>query len=101
MSWCIEASGATGANLITIEPIKMEGSDSGEHVRIRVTPTRGEHPTMPILPRGMVYQDRAGLQYTILNSVMEEKGPDDGEASFWIYNYLALIGAHTLTGLQA
>lgn len=94
MSWRLEASGATGANKVTIEPIQ-EG-----HVRIRVTARNGEHPTMQILPRGTIYRSRNGVEYTILNAVVEEVGPEDGEASFWAHDYLALIGAHTLMGLH-
>lgn len=99
MSWRLEAFGASGANRVTIEPIKRDGLGAG-HVRIRVTPTRGEHPTMPIYPRGAVYRSRNGVEFTILNLVIEERAPENGEASFWIHDYLALIGAHALAGLQ-
>lgn len=99
MSWRLEASGASGANRVTIKPIESKESGVG-HVRIRVTSTNGEHPTMPVYPRGTIYRSRNGVEYTILNVVVTELGPEDGESSFWVHDYLAAIGAHTLTGLQ-
>lgn len=105
MSWRLEASGAKGANLVVVEPI--ENSEDGgdgpvKQVRIRVTPTGGhEYPTMPIWPRGTVYRTRFGMEFTILHHVVEERGPEDGEASIWTYDYLALWGAHDLVGPQA
>ena len=99
MSWRIEASGAKGANRVTIEPVSDDSSDSEvKHVRIRVAPRIGEHPTMPFIPDGMVYTDRFGMKYTILVGQITEIGPDDGERSIWVHDYLAAIGAHTLTG---
>jgi hypothetical protein len=99
MSWRLEASGAKGANKVTIEPIES-GDPEQTRVRIRVTSLNGEHPTMPIYPRGTVYRDRNGVDYTILNLVVREMGPDDGETSFWMHDYLALLGAHNLVGLH-
>lgn len=99
MSWLLEASGAKGANKVIIEPIDSPAGPG--HVRIRIKPLSGEHPTMPMIPRGMVYRSRNGVEYTILNGVVVEIGPEDGESSFWVYDYLALIGAHTLTGLHS
>ncbi|MFE0472466.1 hypothetical protein ACFW2V_12715 [Streptomyces sp. NPDC058947] len=103
MSWRLEASGTRGANLVVIQPIESEEpGDKVTHVRIRVTPTGGhEYPTMPVWPRGMVYRSRMGLEFTILNGVVEERGGGDGESSIWTYDYLALYGAHDLSGLQA
>lgn len=99
MSWRIEASGAKGANRVTIEPVSDDNPDGEiKHVRIRVTPRTGELPTMPFFPEGMVYTDRIGMKYTILSSRVCEVGPDDGDRSIWIYDYLAAMGAHTLTG---
>jgi hypothetical protein len=98
VSWRLEASGAKGTNQITIEPIETVNSEH-PHVRIRVASLNGEHPTMPIFPRGTIYRDRNEVQYTILNHVVAELGPVDGEMSFWIYDYLAMIGAHALVEL--
>jgi hypothetical protein len=103
MTWRLEASGARGANLVTIEPIQPDNPDGKvTHVRIRVTPTGGHaFPTMPVWPRGTLYRDRIGSEYTIVGSAVEERGGDDGESSIWTYSYLALWGAHDLSGLQA
>lgn len=99
MGWRIEASGACGANRIIIEPVSDDSPDSEiRHVRIRVTPRTGELPSLPFFPEGMVYTDRTGVKYTILSSQVREVGADDGERSIWIYDYLAALGAHTLTG---
>ena len=103
MSWRMEASGGKGsANLVVIRPVNDNDPFSEtQHVHIRVSPKGGrDHPTMPLFPDGMVYQDRAGTKYTILSGVMKEVGPDDGESSLWIYDYLAAIGAHRLSGLR-
>jgi hypothetical protein len=105
MTWRLEASGATGANLIVIQPIESDEDPTGKikHVRIRITPTGGhEHPTMPIWPPGIVYRHRDGLEFTILRPpVVEERGGEDGESSIWTFDYLALWGAHDLTRIQA
>lgn len=99
MSWHIETSGARGANRVTIDPVSDDDPRSEiRHVCIRVTPRIGELPTMPFFPEGMVYTDRTGVKYTILAARVQEVGPDDGERSIWIYEYLAAIGAHSLTG---
>ncbi len=104
MAWRLEASGGKGsANLIVIEPVSDNGpEDPVQHVHIRVSPRCGrDHPTMPLFPDGTIYQDRSGLKYTILSGIVVEKGPDDGESSLWVYDYLAAIGAHRLTGLPS
>src|SRR5690606_18651125 len=99
MAWRREASGVRGANRVTIEPVMDDSPDSEiRHVRIRVTPRVGELPTMPLFPEGVIYVDRTGLKYTILSHEVREVGPDSGEHSIWIYDYLAVIGAHRLTG---
>lgn len=100
MSFRIESSGGTGANRVTIEPVESKDSER-PHACITVKPTNSEHPTMPILPRGSIYRDRDGFEFTILNVRVVEFGPDDGESSFWKYEYLALTGAHSLTGLHS
>jgi hypothetical protein len=103
MAWRLEASGARGANLIVIEPIMPSDPDYMlTHVRIRVTPKGGhEFPTVPLWPRGTLYRDRLGSEYTIIRGIVEERGGDDGESSIWTYDYLALWGVHDLSGLQA
>lgn len=101
MSWRLEASGAKGANRVTIQPVSDDPPDSEiRHVRIRVTPRIGELPTMPFFPEGVVYTDRAGTKYTIIAAQVTEIGPDDGEHSIWAYDYLAAIGSHRMIGLQ-
>lgn len=102
MSWRIEASGGKGsANLVVIRPMHDDDPESEiRHVNIRVSPRCGrDHPTMPLFLDGMIYEDRTGVKYTILSGVLREMGPDDGESSIWVYDYLAVIGAHRLIGI--
>lgn len=101
MGLSFEASGVKGANRVTIEAVSDDDPGSSvKHVRIRVTPRTGEIPTMPFFPEGMVYTDRMGSKYTILAAQVVEVGPPGGEQSIWVYDYLAAIGAHRLSGLQ-
>lgn len=99
MGFRIEASGMTGQNQVVIEPITDDDpSNEIRRVRIQVKPTVGELPTLPFFPEGRVYTDRLGVKYTILQAQVTEFGSDDGESSMWIYEYLAVIGAYSLTG---
>lgn len=104
MSWRLEASGGGGsANLVVIQPVQDDDPEREiRHVRIRVSPRPGrEHPTLPLFPDGFVYRDRTGLKYTIISGEISEIGPDDGESSIWVYDYLAVIGAHRLIGIPS
>lgn len=102
MGFRIEASGFTGENQVVIEPIADDDPSSEiRRVRIQVKATVKELPTLPFFPEGMVYTDRMGLKYTILQAQVTERGSDDGESSMWIYEYLAVVGAYSLTGPQA
>jgi hypothetical protein len=97
----LEASGVKGANSVTVEAVDDDDPKSDvRHVRIRVRGRNGEIPTMPFFPEGMVYTDRTGGKYTILAARVTEVGPPGGEQSIWVYDYLAAIGAHRLSGLQ-
>jgi hypothetical protein len=100
-TWRLEATGAKSVNEITIEPVRSPDGSGYAHVRIQVRALNGEHPTMPLYPSGTIYRDRNGVDYTILGAVVAEVGPDDGETSFWRHEYLARIGAHTLSGLHS
>lgn len=102
MNWRMESSGASGTTLVTIELVEGRTEQSAARVRIRVTPTGGhDWPTAPVFPRGMVYRDRNGTDYTILGHGIEERGAPDGEASMWTHVYPALMGTHSLSNLQA
>jgi hypothetical protein len=84
-----------------IEPVSDDDPFSEiQQVHIRVSPKGGrDHPTMPLFPDGMIYQDRLGVKYTILSGVMMEIGTSDGESSIWVHDYLAAFGAHRLIGM--
>ena len=100
--WRLEARGGKGCeNFVVIQPVTDDDPYSDvKHVRIRVTPLGQRwQPTMPFFPEGMVYTDRNGLKYTIITSMITEIGPPDGEHSMWVYDYLAVIGAHRLIGV--
>lgn len=102
MTRLLESSGAYGGNLVVIDYVSDDPSDSDvRHVRIQVKPRVGEIPTLPFFPEGMIYVDRTGQKYTILRAQMVEKGEVGGERSIWLYEYLAAVGAHHLIGLQA
>lgn len=99
MTWHLMASGSK--NDISIKPLKGNDPEGGvAFVSIRITPPAGvDHATLPILPKGTVYRDRNGVPYTILSLEVSEAGCDD-EGSIWIYEYMAVIGAHRLDEIR-
>lgn len=101
MTWRLEASGGSGSvNLVVIRPVKDDDPNSEtRHVLITVSPKGGrDHPTLPLFPEGFIYRDRMGMAYRILQPTMVESGADDGEHSFWRYEYLATFSALTTIG---
>ncbi|MCP9209679.1 hypothetical protein [Streptomyces cucumeris] len=88
--------------MIVIVPVEDDDPHQEiRRVRIRVSPKGGrDHPSLPLLQKGMLYRDRTGVKYTILAAMVCESGIDDGEPSIWTYDYLAAIGVHALTGVE-
>lgn len=104
MTWRIEASGGTGsANYVVIRPMMDDAPESEiRHVLITISPKGGrELPTLPMLPQGAIYRDRVGMAYRIEESVLVERGPDDGEHSMWSYEYLASYRATLPVGASS
>lgn len=96
MTWRIEASGGTGsANYVVIQPMLDDApGDDIRHALITISPKGGrEHPTIPMLPPGVLYRDRLGMAYRIEEAVLVETGTDDGEHSMWRYEYLVAYSA--------